>query len=219
MVSLTPFPAPTCPRRGDKRGRGRNKQVCEWKQKVHGWKPPTLSSSESHRVAESQAWLSHSVPVRGGSFPAGTPCSPPRSPSPRSPSAHPRLVSIPLLSAPRLTVGLDMPLLPPPSFSRAPRARFAMDKRRVVAGQVSGARPPGGQEEGEPPGCRCSRGGEAGTQPAELLGAVGGFENVFTRWTHFPFQNSVFLAALIFSLKFYLTVFEIGQCSNLAALM
>lgn len=64
-----------------------------------------------------------------------------------------------------------------------------------------------------------SRGEELGTWPAERIGAVGGFENVFTRWTHFHFQNSVFLAALIFSLKFYLTVFEIGQCSNLAALM
>lgn len=57
-----------------------------------------------------------------------------------------------------------------------------------------------------------------GTWPAELFGAVGGFENVFTHWTHFHFQNSVFLAALIFSLEFYLTVFEVGQCSNLAAL-
>lgn len=54
-------------------------------------------------------------------------------------------------------------------------------------------------------------GEETGTWPVELLGAVGGFENVFTSWTHFHFQNSVFLAALIFSLKFYLTVLRLGS--------
>lgn len=79
-------------------------------------------------------------------------------------------------------------------------------------GVRKGQEGPGREEEGE------NIGGEVGTWPAELFGAVGGFENVFTHWTHFHFQNSVFLAALIFSLEFYLTVFEVGQCSNLAAL-
>lgn len=79
----------------------------------------------------------------------------------------------------------------------------------VQAGQGTFSWRAGGGRQGEEPG----------TRPAERIGAVGGFENVFTCWTHFHFQNSVFLVALIFSLKFYLTVFEIGQCSNLAALM
>lgn len=219
MVSLIPFPPPTCPQRGDKCGRGRNKQVWEWKQiKVRGWKPPTLSSPKSQLQNHGPGCPTWCL-YEAAHSPVGIPCSPPCAPSPSSPYAHLRLVSTPLLSAPCLTMGLDIPLLPPPSLFKAPCTRFAMDKKRVVARQVRDAHPPGGQEEGETMGCRCSRGGESGTWPAELLRAVGGFENVFTRWTHFNSQNSVFLAALIFSLKFYLTVFEIGQCSNLAALM
>lgn len=169
--------------------------------------PPKVTELQSHRPG-----CRTQCPYGAAPSPVDTLCSPPR------PFAHLRLVSIPLLSAPCLTAGLNILLLPCLPSSRLPAPGLHRTRGGLWPGK-RGGRTPKGQEEGETMGCRHSWGGELGTRPVELLGAVGGFENVFTHWTHFHFQNSVFLAALIFSLKFYLTVFEIGQCSNLAALM
>lgn len=119
--------------------------------------------------------------------PVGTPCTP---------TANLRLLSNPLLSAPQLIMELDFHLLL--SLSRFGKGQ---EEGSVQEGQGTFSCRAGGG----------SRGEELKTLPAEWIGAVGGLENVFTCWTHFHFQNSVFLAALIFSLKLYLTVLRLGS--------
>lgn len=132
MVSLTPFPAPICPKKGDKCGR--KEQVCEWKQVgALGWLSPFLHSKVMNRRIPSLA-VPHGARM-GQLLPLWALLSLHR--GPQAPALHRQTGGwSPSLCFP--PIGLNIPLLPSPSLLTALCARFAMDKKRAVAGQARG---------------------------------------------------------------------------------
>lgn len=146
-------------------------------------------------ITEPEVWLR---PVWGSSFPRGHPMLPTTFSKLRlSIRATEALCFLPLTWQ-WVSISSLFPTFPP-------QGCLCWVDEGVMVRQERRTWPSGGEEEAE------DMGEETATWPVELLGAVGGFENVFTSWTHFHFQNSVFLAALIFSLKFYLTVLRLGS--------